>query len=263
MKLQILICTYGRGGIERLAKTEHPRIPGVKYLVSWQMPEGEGAAELPPSLNRDDFEIHISKTRGLSINRNLSISYATAPICLIADDDLEFIPEGILQIINTFEQNPELDVAAFKYQSADTKPYPSATFDLRHSPKGYFTSSVEVAFRREKVLKSGVRFNENFGLGARFGSGEEDLWIHEMMAKGLNVRYFPYFIVRHEGVSTGRRESGNPESILTKGAVFRRIHPLTWPLRMVAHAWRNYRAGSSIPTCLYLRKWLAGAFASL
>lgn len=43
IKLQVLICTLGEAGIQRVAKGEHPHVPGVEYLVSWQLPDGDVA----------------------------------------------------------------------------------------------------------------------------------------------------------------------------------------------------------------------------
>ena len=36
LRLEVMICTYGLEGIGRLASLEHPRICGVRYLISWQ-----------------------------------------------------------------------------------------------------------------------------------------------------------------------------------------------------------------------------------
>ena len=77
IKLQVLICTLGEAGIQRVAKGEHPHVPGVEYLVSWQLPDGDVA--IPDELSRPDFKIIKNTTRGLSRNRNLSIAAATAP----------------------------------------------------------------------------------------------------------------------------------------------------------------------------------------
>lgn len=57
--LEVMICTYGAAGICRVAEHSHPHVEAVRYLVGWQMPQGEEAPEVPPELMRDDFTITV------------------------------------------------------------------------------------------------------------------------------------------------------------------------------------------------------------
>ena len=173
IELQVLICTFGKAGIRRIAEASHPRIPGVEYIVSWQLGDSDGS--IPASLQRDDFRILLSDTRGLSRNRNIAIDAATATICLIADDDLSYDPDAFRNIIDVFKADPQLDIAAFRYSGGDSKHYPDHEFDLRRPPKGYYITSFELAFRRKRIAASGIRFDLRFGIGAEFPSGEENI----------------------------------------------------------------------------------------
>lgn len=257
IKLQALICTLGEAGIQRVAKGEHPRVPGVEYLVSWQLPDGD--ISIPDELLRSDFKIIKNATRGLSRNRNLSIAEATAPYCLISDDDLDYSADSLEKVIDIFDKNPGLDIATFKYSGADSKQYPDHSFNLVKPPKGYYVTSFEIGFRQESILRSGIKFNENFGIGAKFPAGEEDIWIHDLLKRKLKGEFFPITIAHHPGETTGTRRALDPDIIRTKGAVFAHIHPLTWPLRMLTHAWRNHKSKSKMPTHKYLKFWLEGA----
>lgn len=257
-KLQVLICTFGKEGIMRVAKGKHPEILGVEYIVSWQLPDGD--EPIPESLSsRPDFKIFKTDTRGLSKNRNNALGLATAPYCLISDDDLNYTEEGLLHAINTFENNPKVDIATFKYTGSDSKYYPNHSFDLKKPPKGYFISSVEIAFRTAKVIDAKVKFNENFGIGAKYPAGEEDIWIFDLLKKGLNGSFFPITIADHKHQTTGIRLEGNLDIIRTKGAVFAHTHPITWPLRMLAHMMRNFNSQSRISSFQYFTSWCKGA----
>lgn len=263
-RLDVLICSYGADGLRRIADGAHPAVEGVRYIVSWQIPADseDVSPDIPKELERSDFEIHKIDSKGLSKNRNHALTKGTAPVCLIADDDVDYFEDGLIALMDVFDRHPEIGVASFMYEGNDDKCYPDKPVNLDKRPRGFYTSSIEMAFRRETVEKTGVKFDENFGLGARFGSGEEDLWLHSLLKNGVNGRFFPILIARHEGLSTGRREANNPEYVKTKGAVLRKIHPATWPLRMLTHAWRNHRsAASSIPTHRYIFNWLSGALA--
>lgn len=256
IQLQVLICTFGEAGIRRIAEASHPRIPGVEYIVSWQLGDSDG--NIPEGLQRDDFRILLSDTRGLSRNRNIALDAASAPICLIADDDLSYDPDAFRNIIEVFKADPQLDIAAFRYSGGDGKHYPDHEFDLRLPPKGYYVSSIELAFRRESVMASGIRFDLRFGIGAQFPSGEENIWLHQLLQAGLKGKFFPITIANHEALTTGSRLGADPEFIRTKGAVMRILFPRSWPLRLLTHALSNTRH-PDIPTGLYIRSWLTGA----
>lgn len=253
--LEVLICAYGADGIRRVAEAAHPAVEGVRYLVSWQMPDGP--ADIPVELSRPDFSVHRSNTRGLSLNRNLALGLSSAPLLLIADDDLIYTRQSLEDVIRAFERNPDADLLAFRYGDAgggSRKPYPAVATDLRSMPRGWYPSSVELALRAKRV-RGHFRFNENFGSGREFFCGEEELFLHDILKAGLKGRFVPLTVCRHPGPTTqGRVE---PLALAkVKGAVFVRLHPASWPLRMLLHA-----ARCKGPKIAYLRAWLSGARA--
>ena len=260
IRLQVLICTLGDEGIRRVAAACHPQVCQVEYLVSWQLPEGD--LPVPEALQRPDFRIVKSYTRGLSRNRNAAIEAASAPLCLISDDDVIYNADNLQGIIRHFDENPETDILTFRYASAsEAKTYPDRPFPLDSPPKGYYASSIEIAFRRDSVAGK-IRFNENFGIGARFIAGEEDIFIYDALRAGLSGRYIPFDIARHDDLSTSARLYADPALITAKGAVFTHIHPASWPLRMLVHALRNIKNNNGISTFRYLKSWLNGAFSN-
>lgn len=258
VKLQVLICTYGEDGINRVTNGLHPKTKGVEYLISWQASEG---VDVPDSLQREDFRIYRTNTRGLSKNRNHALSKATAPFLLISDDDVDYTPEGLNAVIDSFEQNPDMDILTFKYTSVTaSKHYPRHPFFLKNPAKGYFVTSFEIALRR-KNIKGKVWFNENFGIGAHFPSGEEDVFIKDCLELGLTGQFLPITITRHDGSTTSERNLKLPSRPQTKGAVFLHLHPKDWFLRMIVHSvreipqWRKGKVPSPLSYCL---NWMKG-----
>lgn len=256
--LQVMICSYGKDGIERVVEANHPQAEGVEYLVSWQR---DGNYDIPKELIRDDFKIVTSTTKGLSANRNIAISHASAPLLLVSDDDVVYTEEGLRKIIESFDTHPDADIIAFKYvSSTHNKFYPSDAASLSSPPKGYFVSSIEIAFRKNKV-KGKIWFNENFGIGGLFPSGEEDIFIHDCIDAGLKGIFLPHDIARHDAPTTSGRNLNLPSRPQTKGAVFLRLHPRQWGLRMIAHAlreiplWRKGLVPSPLSYCL---NWIKG-----
>ena len=260
--LQVMICTYGREGLARVAASLHPRVEGVEYLVSLQEdPDGE-ECRVPKELDREDFRIFSHISKGLSINRNVAISKATAPLLLISDDDVDYTEEGLLAVINAFNNHIDRDIIAFRHiSSSHAKSYPDDMCDLSTPPKGYYLTSFEIAFRRD-AIQGKIWFNENFGIGAIFPSGEEDIFIRDCLDAGRKGIFIPVTIARHDGMTTSGRNLMLPSRPQTKGAVFLRLYPRQWPLRMIAHAireiplWKKGLVPSPLSYCI---NWIKGA----
>lgn len=104
MTLQLLISTLGREGIGRVDRMSLPRVPGVSYLVSWQMPEGE----VPEELKRDDLKIVTMSGRGLSRNRNNALAAADGDLLMIADDDCHYTAGRLQAVVDFLRHIPML-----------------------------------------------------------------------------------------------------------------------------------------------------------
>lgn len=266
IELQVMICTYGRDGLQRVAEASHPKVEGVEYLVCCQNDTNYEDSRLPEELTRDDFRVIVTPTKGLSVNRNIALSKATAPLLLISDDDVDYTCEGLRAVIDAFHRNKEMDIITFRYISAShEKHYPSSECNLAGPEKGYFVTSFEIAFRR-KAVQQKVWFNENFGIGALFPSGEEDLFIRDCIDAGIKGIFLPVTIARHDGMTTSKRNLKLASRPMTKGAVFLRLYPHQWPLRMLVHALREispWRKGIVPSPISFCRNWIKGVRKAL
>ena len=134
MKLEILICTIDEG-INNIPAMLLKQREGISYLVSWQHSDNREIT-LPQELNRDDVKVFNLAGRGLSRNRNNCLRHATADVCLIADDDCRYTHEQLHAVIDTFTQNPNIDLATFRYSSeSHGKNYPAQSIDLSTRPR--------------------------------------------------------------------------------------------------------------------------------
>lgn len=258
IKLDVLICSFGPDGLNYLAKHLPPTLEGVRYVVSWQLPDGD--VPIPVELNRDDIEIYKYATRGLSCNRNQVLSHIQSEYGLIADDDQIFLPEGLKEIISYLDSNPDVDIITGRFIGNPKKNYPTKSFDLSRPPKGYYVSSIEIAFRSKSVKSAGVVFDQRFGVGTPFKAYEEVIWLHQMMQKGLKGVYLPIDIAEHQHPTTSEQLSSDLGFIEGKGAMMRIIHPFTWPLRMILHSLPDRRP-QGVTACTFISAWLKGASA--
>ena len=98
--LTIIISTYDEGILE-LKKAIKIENPSIKYLIVFQNPKH---IRIPDFLNRKDIDIIDSKTKGLSVSRNIGIENCKTPYALLSDDDVEYIEEGLDQVLEIIQK---------------------------------------------------------------------------------------------------------------------------------------------------------------
>lgn len=224
-KLEVLIATYGRDGLQRVAAMNLPAVDGVRYLVCCQNPDGLDLSDAAaPLLERPDLRLHVFADRGSAINRNHAFDLASAPYLLLADDDLRYTPEGLRTVIDTFDSHPGLDIATFRAIVPDKIFRPERECDLSERVRFYSPIMIEIALRREAVERIHLRFSPLTGVNApALCGGEEDLLIYHAKRKGLRGRYFPIDIVEHPQPTTLTRLASSPRLLRSRGAVLRII----------------------------------------
>ena len=130
-----------------------------------------------------------STARGLTKSRNLAISLSDADVCLLCDDDEIFTVDYEEKIVNAYQALPQADVIIFKMQNR-----PAAFSDQIQQikfPQTMHVSSWQISFRRERILQSGVRFDELLGAGTGNGAEEELKFMMDCQRAGLEIYYVP------------------------------------------------------------------------
>jgi glycosyltransferase involved in cell wall biosynthesis len=159
--------------------------------------------------------------RGLSKSRNFAIDNSEADICVLADDDLRYYDDYKINIIKGFEKYPDADIIAFEVPSTNEQ---RPTSKLKEGRVNFLSSmkisSYQITFKRKSFKKNDIRFNELFGAGSRYSSGEENILLTKSIKKGLKV----YFI-NTQIATVSHNEStwfnGFDEKLFrTKGAMF-------------------------------------------
>lgn len=252
MTLSILISTISIDGKSRLQPASLPEYRNVSYIIVWQTPGQNHPAKVPDSFVRPDIRIIFSDSKGISRSRNIAIAAAESDVCLIADDDITFLPEAFNNIIEAFSSDERLDIALFRIKGKK-KSYPERRIRVNGKlPHGYWVTSPEIAFRRTSIQNK-LRFREDFGLGAPyFTAAEESFWITDAMRLGLAIDIIPEEIVTHPRPSSGESCFGtNPGFPASQGAYIRYNHGFTNGIpRVFLFALRCYlrRQGAFWPT---------------
>ncbi|ETD72654.1 hypothetical protein V757_03125 [Pelistega indica] len=162
--------------------------------------------------------------RGSSNSRNLAIDNALGDICLIADDDVKYLPGYEEKILAEFAKYPEADIITFQIQTPEGNKFNMGYPDvpMKHSWRSILKcASIEIAFRRDAINKAQLRLNKLFGLGSHYRIHDEIIFLKEALDKGLNLRYAPIPVVIHPAESSGT--DFNDHLIYSKGAAFAKL----------------------------------------
>ncbi len=224
--VEVLLATMDCKDPQRLRQTLGLTTTDMELLVVNQVTRGAAPADTVG----DGYRMFSYAERGLSKSRNRALDKARGDIVLLADDDIRY-QRGIAALLRAeFDRYPQAAAITFQFVDAATerasKRYEKvAQHHNRRTVLG--VSSVEVALRRSKI--NGVRFDERYGLGAPFPSGEEALFLAELLKRGDQVMYCPRVLCEHRGRSSGY-EPWTADQTRAKGAVIRRIFPQAWPV---------------------------------
>jgi glycosyltransferase involved in cell wall biosynthesis len=127
--------------------------------------------------------------RGVGKSRNNALMRSDADICVLADDDMVYTEDYKIKILEEFKENPKADVIIFSVNIIDKNG--ERTRKLKSKRVRFLNSfkygAVRVAFKREKILKHNIHFSLLFGGGAKYGSGEDTVFITDCLKKGLKV----------------------------------------------------------------------------
>jgi len=197
VKLEILVSTMNKTSLSFL-DTMFPnyKLKNLNILIINQTVSGK---ELFSDLN--NIRVINSFTKGLSESRNLAIKNAKGNVCLIADDDVEYVFNFENIIINTFKELEQASIIRFKidtFSGEAYKTYPKISQRLFKRKHVENSSSIEIAFKRKPVLDNKITFNILFGLGSYFTSGEEYLFLNDAIENDLHIYFEDEVIVKHK-----------------------------------------------------------------
>ena len=138
--------------------------------------------------DRDRIIEIATETRGVSINRNLGLSLSENDILLFCDDDLELYQDYEETVIQAFNNDVDVIIFNFKYENKDG----TETFRIKRNQRISMKNILKygicgVAIRKKCCKKYGLFFNEVFGGGSIYGSGEDTLFLTNCVRNKLKI----------------------------------------------------------------------------
>ena len=167
---------------------------------------------------------------GLSKSRNMAL------------DNAEYVDGYNITICNAFKKNPKADVIVFQVEGIEHEFKKYGRKAKRLSYLGSLhVSSVEIVIRKDNIKKYNIRFAEEFGSGAKYRMGEENIFLFECLKAGMKIYYEPKVIAKlHMNESTWFR-GFSKKYFFDRGAVSRKLYGNILGLFMIiAFSVKNY-----------------------
>ena len=126
--------------------------------------------------------------RGVGLSRNTALARADSELCLFSDEDIVFYPGYEEIVCRAFEKNKDADVITFNFKVDPSRAtyYNQSEKRIRWYNYGRYPTFA-VAARTEALRRANVSFSLLFGGGAKYSNGEDSLFLHDCLKKGLHL----------------------------------------------------------------------------
>lgn len=126
--------------------------------------------------------------RGVGLSRNTALMRADGDICLFSDEDIVFYSGYEEKILSAFEENPDADLITFNFKVDPSRAtyYNKEKRRIRWYNYGRYPTYAAAA-RVESLRKANVSFSLLFGGGAKYSNGEDSLFFHDCLKRGLHL----------------------------------------------------------------------------
>ncbi len=170
-----------------------------------------------------------SDEKGLSKSRNIALREALflgKEICIFCDNDVLY-EDGYEELIEkAFDRNPDSDILVFFVERPERHEPVYKTerrLDCLHAMKIF---SPEIAFRLSGIRKAGLKLDTLFGAGARYGMGEENIFLFDALKAGLKITYVPIRIAGTVENESSWFKGYTAEFFKNRGAGYYRMSPV-------------------------------------
>lgn len=165
----------------------------------------------------------ISDTKGASIARNIAIKEIKGNIAAFSDDDCWYEEDALEFIYKYFKEN-ESDILCCQYYDPHTKRYPKKypSYPLYDFSKVQIIkkAAIEIFINLDRVKDYTIGFDERFGVGSYYNSGEENIYLMDLKNMGYKLDYYPKVLAYHNVRDNDYLDS---TSFVAKGPVFKRL----------------------------------------
>ena len=169
-------------------------------------------------------KLFVYKEKGLSKSRNMAIKKSVADICVIADDDIIYVDNYEQIIKQAYEENNDADIIIFKI---DDKNDDRKNSNIKVNKIDFINTmrvcSNQITFKRERILKNNIYFDELFGSGSKYCFGEDTIILCDALKQKMKIVYVDKLICIKPKNKSSWFKGYNKDYFLSRGAVFYRM----------------------------------------
>lgn len=185
-----------------------------------------------------------TSTRGVGVNRNIALMYASAEYCLLADDDVVYDDDMSVRVISEFESHPDADVMFFHFNSDTTERQLTRYKKTKRWPrfKNLPFGGIRIVFKLESIKKANIWFTTLFGGGAIFPSGEDSIFLTDLRKCGLKFYVSKETIGKVSFDKSSWFTGYNEKYYYGKGAFLQAVRPKLkyfWMLYMLGRTYKK------------------------
>lgn len=168
------------------------------------------------------IKVYSFNERGVGLSRNTALMRASGDIVLFADDDEVLEDNYSNKIILEFELNKKNDFIIFSVGSFGGERKAQI---INKSKKIHFYNclrygAVRFAVRREFLIKNNITFSLLFGGGAKYGSGEDSIFMYDCLKNKAKIITSPVKIADVDFSESSWFKGYNQKYYFDKGALF-------------------------------------------
>lgn len=179
--------------------------------------------------------------RGVGRSRNTSLMRADADIIEFADDDMIFTDTYRKDVMREFEEHPEADAIIFSVESLnkDRPLLKIKKFGRVSKIEALKYGCARLAVRRDKIEYNNITFSLLFGGGAKYGCGEDTLFLQDCIRAGLKIYKSPIKVAEVKQNTSSWFKGYTEKYYVDKGALFAAALPRLCRLYAIITAIRS------------------------
>lgn len=178
------------------------------------------------TINNSIIKSYSFKEKGVGLSRNNALMRVDSKYALFADEDEIFVDDYKKVVLEEFEKNKKADIIIFNLRSLNKN---RPLYNIKRSRKlNSFNSmkygAARIAIKVSSIKKYNLYFNLLFGGGAMYGSGEDSIFIHDCLKKGLKIYSSNKVIANVKQESSSWFNGYNEKYFRDKGALLKRLY---------------------------------------
>lgn len=149
----------------------------------------------------NEYTVYDYAEKGLARSRNRALERAEGEYIWMLDDDVTLEADAEATIEKAFADHPGADALLFNIIS-ETEGREQRQIESEHAltmTNSMAYPTYRYVYRLDRLREKGIHFNEAFGSGSKYSSGEDTIFTADCLRAGLNIIAVPLLIgrVRH------------------------------------------------------------------